>query len=132
MVLIDTNILVYLLVNGDRTKAAHALFARDPDWRSEDFLLIEFSNVIATFVRMKLLTRMQGNALLGGATKRMTGLIALPHSQALDTATEFGISAYDARFIGLAKQLGAKLVTEDTKLRAAVPTWTRSLAQAIA
>jgi predicted nucleic acid-binding protein len=54
------------------------------------------------------------------------------HAQALESATEFGISAYDARFIALAKQMRVKLVTEDTKLQAAVPSWTVSLAGAVA
>jgi predicted nucleic acid-binding protein len=45
---------------------------------------------------------------------------------------QFGISAYDARFISLAKQLKLKLVTEDAKLRVAVPTWTISLAESLA
>lgn len=132
MILIDTNILVYLLIEGDCTEAVQALFERDPEWRSEAFLLIEFSNVIATYVRTQSLTRGQGRDLLVEAEKRMPGLAYLPHAQALDVALEFGISAYDARFVGLAKQLGVKLITEDAKLRAAVPAWTRSLSQAIA
>ena len=43
MVLVDTNVLVYLLIEGDRTEAAQALFARDADWRSESFVLVAFS-----------------------------------------------------------------------------------------
>lgn len=132
MVLIDTSILAYLLIEGDRTDAAHALFAQDPDWRSEAFVLVEFSNVIATYVRTKALTRVQGADLLVEAEQRMQRLINLPHAHALETAAEFGISAYDARFIAVAKQLGVKLITEDAKLRAAAPSWTRSLAQVTA
>ena len=45
---------------------------------------------------------------------------------------QFGISAYDARFISLARQLKLKLITEDAKLRVAVPAWTMSLDDALA
>jgi hypothetical protein len=48
------------------------------------------------------------------------------------SATQFGISAYDACFVFLAKQMKVKLVTEDTKLQAAVPSWTISLAGTLA
>jgi predicted nucleic acid-binding protein len=54
-------------------------------------------------------------------------LTSVQHAQAFEAATEFGISAYDGRFIAIAKQMKTKLVTEDLKLRAAVPAWTVSL-----
>ena len=60
----------------------------------------------------------------------MTDLLA--NAQALETAMQYEISAYDARFISLARHLKMKLVTEDAKLRTAVPTWTMSLADALA
>jgi predicted nucleic acid-binding protein len=130
VVLVDTNILAYLTIQGDRTSAAQELYARDPDWRSEGFILVEFSNVLATYVRTKAMTREVGTRLLAEAQTLLPGLTSVLHAQALETAAQFGISAYDARFITLARQLRVKLVTEDVKLRAAVPNWTVSLADA--
>lgn len=127
MVLVDTNILAYLMIEGDRTSAAQALYARDPDWRSEAFILVEFTNVLTTYVRTKVLTHKQGSELLAKARAILPTLTSVQHAQAFESATEFGISAYDGRFIATAKQMKSKLVTEDTKLRAAVPTWTVSL-----
>lgn len=43
--------------------------------------------------------------------------------------TEFGISGYDARFVAAARDLNKKLITEDLKLRRAVPHLTISLAE---
>ena len=131
MILVDTNILVYLLIEGDRTGSAQALFVRDSDWRSEAFILVEFSNVLATYVRTRALPLAKAKNLLADAQTRLPALTSFPHTQALETAAQFGISAYDARFIALAKHLRVKLVTEDTKLLAAVPSLTRSLAEAI-
>lgn len=130
MFLVDTNILAYLLIEGDRTPAAQALYARDPDWRSEAFIMVEFSNILATYVRTQAMTHKQGLELLAKAQELMPTLTDLQHSRGLDTATEFRISAYDARFIAVAKQMRVKLVTEDTKLRAAAPAWTVSLEDA--
>jgi predicted nucleic acid-binding protein len=131
VILVDTNILVYLLIEGDRTASAQALYVRDPDWRSEAFILVEFSNVLATYVRARVLTLEKAKALLADAQTRLPALTTLPHAQALEIATQFGVSSYDARFLALAKQLRVKLVTEDTKLLAAVPSLTRPLSEAI-
>ena len=131
MVVVDTNILAFLLIEGDRTRDAQTLFARDAEWKSESFLLIEFSNILATYVRAGSLRRNDAQTLLGEAEKRMRGLVNLPHSRALRVAEEFAVSAYDARFLGAARTLGARLVTEDTRLRAAAPMLTVSLADAL-
>ena len=131
MVVVDTNILAYLLIDGDRTPDAQALYARDPEWKSEAFLLIEFSNILATYVRAGSLRRGDAYALRDEAEKRVRGLVNLPHSRALRLAEQFAVSAYDARFLGAAQTLGARLVTEDTRLRAAAPALTLSLADAL-
>ena len=132
MVVVDTNVLAYLLIEGERTAEAQALYARDPDWRSEGFLLVEFSNMLATYVRSGRLDAATAAGLLAGAQRILTGTVALPHARALELALEFGVSAYDARFLAVARNLGAKLVTEDAKLRQAAPALTQTLAQAIA
>jgi predicted nucleic acid-binding protein len=132
VVLVDTNILAYLMIEGDRTAAAQQLFERDSDWCSEAFVMVEFSNVIATYVRTGALTQAQGTKLLAESQAHIPTLHSVVNAQALENAMQFGISAYDARFISLAKQLKLKLVTEDAKLRVAVPSWTTSLADAVA
>ena len=132
MVVIDTNVLAYLLIEGDRSARAQALYARDSDWRSEAFLLVEFSNILAAYRRTGALGRGAADDLLASAERVVSGLVALPHARALKLAAEFGVSAYDARFLGAAQNLGARLVTEDSRLRAAAPALTRSLAQALA
>jgi len=132
MVVVDTNIVAFLLIEGDRTRDAQALYGLDPEWKSEAFLLVEFSNMLATYERSADLTPHQADALLGSAESRMRGLIALPHAVALAHARRFGVSAYDARFLAVAEKLRSPLVTEGARLRAAAPALTRSLAQALA
>ncbi len=56
----------------------------------------------------------------------------VPHAAVLAIAARHRVSAYDARFLALADQLGSRLVTEDAKLRAAAPDLTQSLAEALA
>jgi len=131
MVVVDTNVLAYLLIAGDRTKEAQSLYERDSDWRSDAFILIEFSNILATYQRLGSLSRNQAASLLKEAERRLQHLITLPHITALQTAQHFAISAYDARFVAVAEMLGTKLVTEDIKLRTAAPILTQSLSDAL-
>lgn len=131
MLAVDTNVLAYLLLEGDRTAQARDLYARDPDWRSEAFLLVEFCNILATYVRRGALGADTAAELLRAAERVAGRLVNLPHARTLALAGEFGISAYDARFLGAAQALGTKLVTEDAKLRAAAPQITCSIAQAL-
>src|SRR5262249_49765747 len=132
VVVVDTNVVAYLLIEGDRTREAQALYARDSDWKSEAFVLVEFSNILAKYVRAGALNQTQAHLLLGEAERGLSGLVNIPHSRALSIANEFEISAYDARFLGAAQTMRAKLVTEDARLRGAVPALTISMAEALA
>jgi predicted nucleic acid-binding protein len=129
--LIDTNVLAFLLIEGDRTPIAQTLYRQDPDWRSETFALVEFSNVLATYIRRRALTLEQGSEMLRAVETIAPKLTEVAHVDALESAARYGISAYDARFIALARQLGTRLVTEDRKLRLAVPSWTMTIEDAL-
>ncbi len=132
MVIVDTNILAYLLIEGDRTAEAQALFMRDAEWKSDAFILVEFTNILATCVRARGVSLKQVETLLNDAEKSLRGLVNVPHSRALRVSERYSVAAYDARFLAAADALGGKLVTEDAKLRAAAPKLTQSLAEALA
>lgn len=92
---------------------------------------VEFSNMLANYQRMGDLSRTQVERLLNEAETRLHSLVNLPHIAALRTALQFSVSAYDARFLATAENLGKRLVTEDAKLRAAAPALTQSLAASL-
>ena len=132
MILVDTNVVAYLLVDGDQSTAARELQTRDPDWRSEAFLLVEFTNVLASMVVTKRTTPSSAEALLDGALALFDGKFTrAPHAMVLALAVRYRVSAYDARFLAVADQLGQRLVTEDRKLRSAAPSLTQSLREAV-
>ncbi len=132
MLLVDTNVVAYLLIEGDHTAGAQQLRARDPDWRSETFLLVEFTNILASSIATKRMTLPLARELLRKASQLLHGKLgSIPHDAVLTMATHYRVSAYDARFLALAHQVGRRLVTEDAKLRAAAPKLTQSLAEAL-
>lgn len=131
MIVVDTNVIAYLLIEGDRTADAQALRLADPDWRSEPFLLVEFSNLLATQVRAKALSAAQAKSLLESAAQQVAAWVEVPHAEALAVALDRRVSAYDARFVACARRLAAPLVTEDSRLRAATPGLSMSIAEAV-
>ena len=133
MVLVDTNILLALLVDSDWSQHARALYARDPNWRTESHGLVELSNVLTRYVRVRKLTMARALAALSEAEAVIgKGIYKVAHGDALEIAVKDGVSAYDARFLRAAKLLGMPLITEDVKLRKAAPNLTCSLAEALA
>ncbi|MGH8092443.1 MAG: type II toxin-antitoxin system VapC family toxin [Chthoniobacterales bacterium] len=132
MLLVDTNVVAYLLIQGDHTAGAQQLRARDPDWRSESFLLVEFTNILASSIAMKRMTLPLARDLLQKASELLDGKLGrTPHDAVLTMAARHRVSAYDARFLALADQLGRRLITEDARLRAAAPGLTQSVAEAL-
>lgn len=133
MVLVDTNVLAYLLLEGDYTAPAQELKRREPDWRSEALILVEFSNVLMRYMIVRGLHLDAAQELLASASSLFANKLAhVAHSEALAIASAFRTTAYDARFLALARETGLKLVAEDARLRAAARGLTQSIDQALA
>ena len=132
MVAVDSNILVYLLLGAEHTPRARALLEFDADWHSDAFVLVELTNALATAMRVRNLPLARAAAALAKAAGVIEpGLHMAGHADVLALAAHLRISAYDARFLVVARDLGLRLVTEDTKLRKAAPMLTQSLAEAL-
>jgi predicted nucleic acid-binding protein len=130
---VDTNIIAPLYIRGTYSEAVHELRRCDSFWRTDPFAMIEFSNVLATYRRARYLTTAEAEQCLLEADRFLRPhYIEVRHHAALELAIRHNITAYDARFLALASKLGARLVTEDSKLRAAAPALTQSLAEALA
>jgi len=123
VIVADTNLVSYLLIDGDHTDLARRVYERDPNWRLPTLWRSEFLNVLATTVRTKVLSHEQALAawhaalrLFGGNEHDVGGELVLA------AALRHNISAYDAQFLVLANTLKVPLVTGDKALvRAATP-----------
>src|SRR5437763_17163173 len=133
MILVDTNIIAPLYVRSARSEAVTELFARDAVWRTEPLALIELSNVLITYERARYITAATARDCLNRAGAFLQPqLFRVSHQAALDAALRYGTTAYDARFLALADQLGSRPITEDASPRAAAPALTQSLAEVLA
>lgn len=134
MVLVDSNIVFALLVHSTPWhRAARELYELDDYWQTESHALVEISNVLSRYVRVGELSVVKAVALMTEADQRMRpAMLTVEHVDALRVALKYKVSAYDARFLLCATELGSKLITEDAKLRKAAPGLTRSLQDALA
>lgn len=128
MIVVDTNVIAYLLIAGEKTELAQQAYDKDHVWIVPLLWQHEFLNVLASFVQY-------GGGSIEDATEiwqQATALFItreheLDMEQALYLAHEHGVSAYDAQFASTALELELPLISEDRRLLHAFPTLARSL-----
>lgn len=122
MIVVDTNVLAYLFIDGDRTETVRQVFARDPEWRAPPLWRAEFLNVLAISHRAGVLDTAQAFEAWQAASSLMLGREVEPGGdQVLHGALESGLSAYDAQFVVVAELLEVPLVTADRRILNACP-----------
>lgn len=122
MIVIDTNVIAYLLLPGDFSVRADALYERDPDWTAPILWRSEFRNLLAGYLRRETLTFDDALRIQNEAESLLAGTEYEVGSQrVLELVRDSGCTAYDCEFVALAMQLGVKLVTMDRKLLRAFP-----------
>ena len=128
MIVVDTNVVAYLLLPGPQTAAAEALLEAQPTWAAPPLWRSEWRNVLCGYLRRGSLTLEQVIALQLQAETLVIGHGEPVQSEAvLQLAASSGCSAYDCEFVAAAQQLDAPLVTADRALLKAFPALTRSL-----
>jgi predicted nucleic acid-binding protein len=128
MIVVDTNVLAYLWLPGERTQAAERLLKRDPEWNAPLLWRSEFRNVLAGCLRRGDLSLETALQIADGAERQMNGReFAVPSAQVLARVHESECSAYDCEFVALADELGVSLITSDDKLLKSFPGITRRL-----
>jgi predicted nucleic acid-binding protein len=128
MIVVDTNVLAYLWLPGERTQAAERLLKQDPDWNAPLLWRSEFRNVLAGCLRRGDLNLETALQIADGAEGQMSGReFAVPSAQVLARVYESDCSAYDCEFVALADELGVSLITSDDKLLKSFPGITRPL-----
>ena len=122
MIVADTNLVAYLLIDGDRTASARAVWEKDPQWMLPTLWRSEFLNVLATAVRANVLTLAQARDTWTVAQAIFANSEVEPSGDdVLEAAAERNLSAYDAQFVVAAVDLNARLVTSDRRLLEACP-----------
>ena len=122
MIVVDTNVIAYVLIAGDKTALAQQVAKKDPDWKVPPLWRHEFLNVLATSTRAAVIDAQQAEALwhkgldlLVRAEREADGIASLK------LAIEHAISSYDAQYIALAQSLETQCVTADKRMLKTFP-----------
>ena len=119
MIIADTNLIAYLLIRGQNTSEAEAVFRKDSQWVAPRFWRSEFRNVLVLSLRRKLMEMDEALEAMEQAERLIGGQeFEVQSSRVLRLAATSGCSAYDCEFVALAQDLGVPLVTSDRLLLA--------------
>jgi predicted nucleic acid-binding protein len=114
VIVVDTNVIVYLLMPGDQTPAARRTLQRDSAWAAPLLWRSELRNVLAVALRHRRLALTDALDVMDAATTLMAGgEYTVPSPAVLRLTAESTCSAYDCEFVALAQELGVPLVTGD-------------------
>jgi predicted nucleic acid-binding protein len=117
MIVVDTNIIGYLYLTGDRSPQAEQAFLKDPIWAAPLLWRSELRSVLALYIRKKLLDLADAQQVMDEALHLMRGReYEVVSHQVLDLAAASTCSAYDCEFIALAKDLNVPLITVDRQV----------------
>lgn len=117
MIVVDTNVIAYLLVQGERTDLAQDVFSRDDEWIAPPLWRSELRNVLSGYVRRKEFGIDGALEAMTVAQNVMGEVDYLPSSErVLELAVESGCTAYDCEFVAVAEELGVPLITSDRRI----------------
>ena len=122
MIIVDTNILIYLYIQGEHTSSVESLVRIDCTWVAPLLWRSEFRNVLALYLRKKIVSLQQVLDIIDQAEHLMIENEYQPSSEAvLNLVNVSNCSAYDCEFVSLAKQFDVPLITQDKKILAEFP-----------
>ena len=117
MIVVDTNIISYLYISGDRSQQSEDLLSFDFNWVAPILWRSEFRNVLARYLRKNLLNMDEVLLIIQQAEKLLSDHeyeISSAHIMQLVNSSQ--CSAYDCEFVALAQYLDVPLITSDKKI----------------
>jgi predicted nucleic acid-binding protein len=117
MIVVDTNIIGYLYLTGDRSFQAEQAFRKDPHWAAPLLWRSEFRNVLALYIRQRLLTLEDAHQIMDEAMGLLRdGEYEVASLRVLSLVASSSCSAYDCEFVALAQDLDVPLVTANQQI----------------
>ncbi len=131
MIVVDVNVLAYLLIPGKYTQAAEQQLQKDSIWVVPRLWRSELRNVLASYLRAGQIDLADASVVFQKA-EELVGAeeYEVETAHVLRLCVESKCSAYDCEYIALAEYLDVKMLTKDGKLAKAFPRRTTLLPDA--
>lgn len=128
MIVADANVILYALTPGEHTAAAREALERADGVAVPKLWRLEAANALTVIARRGLLTPEQATEVFARAARTFGPREhQTPPDAALGIALTSGLSAYDAEYVALAREIGCTLVTNDARLIREAPDVARPL-----
>ncbi len=128
MIVVDTNIIAYLYISGERSTQAEQLLSKSSVWAAPVLWRSELRNVLAGYLRRDFLQfddvlriMHEAEAVLGGNE------FSVESRDIMRLVSDSNCSAYDCEFVALAQYLEVPLVTSDKQILLEFPDVAQSL-----
>ena len=122
MIVVDTNVVAYLLIDGDQSSFAKRVHEEDPFWAAPFLWRSEMRNILAGYLRTGALDLRLVKEYVTDAQALLTGReFDVDSGRVLELAATSGCTAYDCEFVCLAERLRLPLVTADKQIIRAFP-----------
>jgi len=117
VIVVDTNVIAYLLLPSVWTTAAEKLFQDDRDWAMPVLWRSELRNILTGYVRRGALSLESAIEMQHAAQELLSANeFNVDSGTVLQLAQESGCTAYDCEFVALAQQTQSQLYTMDSKV----------------
>ena len=117
MIVVDTNVLVYLFALAPESQSVEMVRATDSDWHAPLLWRSEFRNAMAGYMRAGMFTFDQALSTFRQAEDMMDGQEHdVSSADVMRLVSQSTCSAYDCEFVALAQQLNVPLVTSDRRI----------------
>ena len=128
MIVVDTNVIAYLLLGGEMTSRARSVFVRDPKWAAPLLWRSEFRSVLAMYMRKGKLKPEKAMEFMNEAEILLQGEeYQVDSGRILKLIGSSKCSAYDCEFVALAQNLDVPLITSDKQILHEFPETTLSI-----
>lgn len=117
MIVVDTNIISYLYISGERSQQAEHLLSVDSHWCAPVLWRSEFRSVLGQYLRKNILGIDEVLLIMDQAEKLLNdNEYEVPSVFIMHLLGSSKCSAYDCEFVALAQYLGVPLVTADKQI----------------
>ena len=122
MIVAGSNLIAYLLIPGEKTGLAEEIYRADPEWAVPLICRSEVRNILALYMRHEGMSLTQAKETMELAENLWRSReYAVPSDDVLELSAAHKITACDAEFVVLARELGVRLITFDEPLQKAFP-----------
>lgn len=122
MIVVDNSVLVYFWLPSEFAGLAEAAKTRDSAWAAPILWRAEFRNVLAGYLRRKVLTEAEANAAYLNVQKDLGAHeYSVPTERVVKLVLASDCTAYECEYVALAQDLAVPLVTADRQVIKAFP-----------